>query len=254
MPLDVRLVVPCWNEAARLDVPAFEAGLSSDPSLALTFVDDGSRDATGAVLRALADAHPTRVDVVTLPTNRGKGEAVRAGLLHAIASRPAFVGWWDADLATPLADVDVLRRALLARDELVLAMGSRVGMLGAAIERRAVRHYAGRVVATWISRALRLATYDTQCGAKILKVAQTPDDLLAAPFLTRWLFDVEILARLELRHRAGQGPPPERVVVEVPLSSWREVPGSKVRPADFLRAAVELRRIRRVYGIRDPRS
>jgi hypothetical protein len=114
-------------------------------------------------------------------------------------------------------------------------------MLGTSIERRAIRHYAGRVVATRISRTLRVATYDTQCGAKLFRVDAMPAGLFDAPFETRWLFDVEVLARLSR---------PADVVIEVPLSVWHDVPGSKVRALDFFRAFLDLRRIRKRYGRR----
>jgi hypothetical protein len=191
---------------------------------------------------------------VALARNLGKGEAVRAGLLSALAGRPEFAGWWDADLATPLSETASLRAVLDARPGVWLAMGARVRMLGCAIDRRATRHVAGRVVATMISRALGLATYDTQCGAKLFRVAGTPPGLFDEAFLSRWLFDVEVLARLERRHRDGGGPPPEDVVVEVPLTRWTDVPGSKVRATDFVRAFFDLRRIRRRYGLRATRG
>lgn len=249
MASDVRLVVPCFDEANRLDVAAFRARLADDPHLALTLVDDGSRDGTRGVLEGLArDAGP-RVEVVALPRNVGKGEAVRAGVLAALRSDAAYVGWWDADLATPFAEVARLRAALEERPAAWLAMGARVQALGARIERRALRHYPGRFVASRVARMLRLPTYDTQCGAKLFRAATTPAGLFDAPFVTRWLFDVEVLARLERRHRDGQGPAPEDVVVEVPLQSWRDVPGSKVRPTDFFRALWGVRRIRRHYRL-----
>jgi glycosyltransferase involved in cell wall biosynthesis len=249
MPPTVRLVVPCFNEASRLDVAAFTAQLAADPAIAFTFVDDGSGDDTRARLEAVARAAPDRVDVVVLPENRGKGEAVRAGLRAALAHGPDFAGWWDADLATPFDEVARLVAALDARPGTWLAMGARVQALGARIERRASRHYAGRLIATRISRTLRMPTYDTQCGAKLFRVATLPPGLLDAPFLTRWLFDVEVIARLIRRHRDGLGPDAATLVVEVPLRRWTDVPGSKVRATDFVRAWFGLRRLRRHYGL-----
>jgi glycosyltransferase involved in cell wall biosynthesis len=254
MPGRVDLVVPCFDEAARLAPAELAKALAREPDLALTLVDDGSRDGTRRVLDAIAAESPGRVHVVALPENRGKGEAVRAGLLAALARKPAFAGWWDADLATPFDELATLRAALEAAPRAWLATGARVRMLGAAIERRALRHYAGRVVATWISRALRLPVYDTQCGAKLFRADAVPAGLLDEPFLTRWLFDVEVLARLERLHRDGKGPPPEDLVVEVPLRRWTDVPGSKVVPLDLVRARFALGRIRRHYGIAGPRA
>lgn len=245
----VRLVVPCFDEAGRLDLPAFRAALAAWPGLAFTFVDDGSRDGTRATLEAFARETPDRVEVVALSENRGKGEAVRAGLRAAAAHGADFGGWWDADLATPLDEVPRLVSALDARPGACLAMGARVQMLGTDIRRRAARHYAGRWIATRISRMLRVATYDTQCGAKVFRVAAMPPGLFDAPFVTRWLFDVEVLGRLLRRHRDGDGPPVETSVVEVPLRRWTDVPGSKVRGADFFRALAGVRRIRRAYRL-----
>lgn len=249
MPSAVRLVVPCFDEAARFDAAAFRAQLAATPGLAFTFVDDGSRDGTRARLEAFAREAPDRAEVVVLPENRGKGEAVRAGVRAALAHAPELVGWWDADLSTPFDEVPRLAAALAARPEAWLAMGARVQALGTDIRRRAVRHYAGRLVATWISRGLRLRTYDTQCGAKLFRVAATPPGLFDAPFVTRWLFDVEVLARLVRRHRDGVGAAVETLVFEVPLRRWTDVPGSKVRPTDFFRALLGVRRIRRHYGL-----
>lgn len=249
MPSAVRLVVPCYEEERRLDLAAFRAGLDAAPGLAFTFVDDGSRDGTRARLEAFARDAAGRVEVVALPENRGKGEAVRAGIRAACAHAPDFVGWWDADLATPLDEVARLEAALVARPGTWLAMGARVRMLGAEIRRRASRHVAGRLVATRISRGLRLPTYDTQCGAKLFRAPTTPAALFDAPFLTRWLFDVEVLARLARRHLDGEGPPVGDLVVEVPLRRWSDVPGSKVRPSDFFRALLGVRRIRRHYHL-----
>lgn len=249
MPSAVRLVVPCFDEARRLDLAAFAEGLRAAPGLALTFVDDGSTDGTRARLEAFAREAPDRVDVVALPENRGKGEAVRAGVLAALARAPDFVGWWDADLATPLDEVPRLEAALDARPGTWLAMGARVAGLGTDIRRRALRHYAGRFVATWISRGLRVRTYDTQCGAKLFRAAATPRGLFDAPFVTRWLFDVEVLARLTRRHLDGEGPRVEDLVVEVPLRRWTDVPGSKVRATDFVRALLGVRRVRRHYRL-----
>src|SRR5688572_24177945 len=187
MPPAVRLVVPCWNEEARLDESEFHAALDADRDLALTFVDDGSTDRTRGVLLSMASARPERIAVVGLASNVGKGEAVRAGLRAVLATAPAYAGWWDADLATPLAEVRRLRAALDARPGTFLAMGARVRMLGTSIERRALRHYAGRIVATRIARTLGVATYDTQCGAKLFRVDAMPAGLFDDPFETRWL-------------------------------------------------------------------
>jgi hypothetical protein len=72
-------------------------------------------------------------------------------------------------------------------------------------------------------------------------------DLFQQPFLSRWIFDVEILARLIKRTRGKDIPPADRLIYEFPLTEWRDVAGSKVQLYDFTKAALELYRIRRKY-------
>src|SRR5689334_22664996 len=99
------LIIPCYNEADRLDPAAFGA-LFAAPNIALLLVDDGSTDSTRGVLQTMARAHPDRVKVLALERNGGKGEAVRRGLLAAVAEgRTDVVGYLDADLATPPGEV-----------------------------------------------------------------------------------------------------------------------------------------------------
>ncbi len=236
------LVVPCFDEERRLDRRAFDRALDARPELGLLFADDGSTDGTGAWIDAYAAARPDRVLALHLPRNRGKAEAVRQGVLRAIhARRPAWVGYWDADLATPLDELASFEDELRRHPDAAVLLGSRVKLMGRVVERDPARHYAGRVFATLASLTLGLPVYDTQCGAKLVE-AGLAAQLFAEPFVSGWVFDVELLARLVDR----EGPEgAARRVVEVPLRTWTDVAGSKVRPADFPRALLALARIRR---------
>jgi dolichyl-phosphate beta-glucosyltransferase len=228
------LVVPCFNEEARLDEAPWIAWLDATPDAELLFVDDGSSDGTGALLAAWSARHP-RVRALTLPSNQGKAEAVRAGLRAAFSRGASVSGYWDADLATPLGTVAALRAALEDDAALWVALGSRVAVLGARIERSAARHYLGRVAATLASWVLDLVVYDTQCGAKLLRGAPPVRAALEVPWLTTWTFDVELVGRL--LDAPGGGAHRLR---EVPVPAWRDVRGSKLGWRDVLRAPVEL--------------
>jgi glycosyltransferase involved in cell wall biosynthesis len=237
------IVVPCYNEAKRLDRAAFLRFARGNAEVRFLFVDDGSTDATGAVLAKLCAERPEQFELLTLPQNGGKAEAVRQGMVRAFGSSARYAGYWDADLATPL---EVIRRFSQVLDDspwLELVMGSRVQLLGRKIERRPARHYLGRVFATFASLVLGLRVYDTQCGAKLFRGTQAMKQLFEKPFGARWIFDVEILARM-LDQRHGQGMPADQVIYEEPLTDWVDVGGSKVRATHMIVSMLDLFRIR----------
>ncbi|WP_242360212.1 MULTISPECIES: glycosyltransferase [unclassified Anaeromyxobacter] len=238
MPEAVALVIPCFNEAVRLQREELLRLARAREGLSLVLVDDGSTDGTVAVLDELRRAEPARISVVLLPRNRGKAEAVREGLRRALAGGAAVVGYADADLSTPVDElVRLVDTARGSRREAVL--GSRVRLLGRRIERQPLRHYLGRVFATLASLALGLAVYDTQCGAKLFRATPALAAALEAPFRTRWIFDVELLARLRAGG-PGVAPLGEDAFEEVPLLAWRDVGGSKLRPGAMLAAGLQL--------------
>jgi glycosyltransferase involved in cell wall biosynthesis len=239
----IAVVVPCYNEAQRLPVPQFAEFLQT-AAVDLVFVNDGSRDGTSAVLAKLRDLRPERVTVLDEKVNRGKAEAVRLGICAALARGCDYVGFWDADLATPLSDIPQFAAILDARPELDMVFGSRVKLLGRQVERRAVRHYLGRVFATFVSTMLDLPIYDTQCGAKLFRVNEHAQALFGAPFLSRWIFDVEIIARY-LRAVGPQAA--AKRIYEFPLMRWVDVAGSKLKPGDFVTSFVDVLRIRSAY-------
>ncbi len=225
------VVVPCFNEALRLDVDALLAMVDDDTGLLL--VDDGSGDATLVLLQAAAARDPGHVRVLARARNGGKAEAVRAGLNAAIDAGADVVGYLDADLSTP---VDEMRRILDTLDcgpALSVVMGARVALLGRDVRRSASRHYLGRAFATVASLSLGLRVYDTQCGAKAFRVGAPLRQALRAPFTSRWAFDVELLARLL------ESLPPD-AFFELPLARWIDVGGSKLGAGAMIRAGLDV--------------
>ena len=250
MPPGCKIVVPCYNEAERLRPEAFRAFAAREPGVDFLFVNDGSTDATSARLRELASTAPERFAVLDLPRNVGKAETVRAGMCAAFKSTASYVGYWDADLATPLDEIPRFVAVLEGAPRVEVVFGARVQLLGRRVRRRPVRHYLGRVFATAVSLVLRLPIYDTQCGAKLLRRTPALAALFETPFLVNWTFDVEILARLARSRRAHGGTPLDEAVYELPLERWEDVAGSKVRPGDFFVAFFEIARIWYTYGRR----
>lgn len=229
----VVLVVPCHNEAQRLDIPAFEAATDRFRQLSFLFVDDGSTDNTAKILSDLVASLPIgRGRLLTISTNVGKAAAVHRGVADVLAGdsteiEPFAVGYWDADLSTPLSEFEALIDTLDASPETLVVLGSRVKLMGWNIRRHATRHYTGRVFATLASLALGFPVYDTQCGAKVFRVCDDVREVFLHPFRSRWAFDVELLARLAKLQGRDMGK--RRVVVEHPLQRWADIPGSKVK-------------------------
>ena len=231
------IVIPCFDEERRLDRPAL-AALADSGRVRLLLVDDGSTDGTLAILHELRDAS-SAVDVLELAENQGKAEAVRLGLLRAAESGATVAGYYDADLATPPAELLRLIEFLEERPGLAFVLGSRVRLLGRTITRSPVRHYLGRVFATFASLALAIPVYDTQCGAKVFRVTPELVEALDRPFRSAWVLDVELMGRL-LSGSATAGPVPVAAFEEVPLLEYRDAPGSKVRLREKARALADL--------------
>ena len=234
------LVVPCHNEETRLDTGAFLDWVSARPSRYLRFVNDASTDQTAAVLDRLSEQH-SRISVLHLSPNRGKAGAVRVGVLQEPLRD--LVGFWDADLATPLREVDRLIEVLLSDPNLQCVAGIRVNRLGARIERSLPRHVLSRLFVTVASVLLRLHAYDTQCGAKLFR-QQVVQPLFAEAFVSRWFFDLELYARL--RTLSPDVELTERVC-EHSLTEWKAMGHSRLRLRDFVKAPLELYRIHRRY-------
>ena len=233
----VLLIIPCFNEAKRLDPQPFKAA-SAD--ISFCFANDGSSDQTLSMLQQ-AFSQIGKVSVFSSEKNLGKANIIRAAVLDQLKKgldpEIEWVGFWDADLATPLEEVALfLRFQADFAPEAQAIFGSRVLRLGAEIIRSRKRHYLGRLFATFASVALGVKSYDSQCGAKIFR-KDVLTKVFADEFLSRWIFDLEILLRLD-----------EKNVVEVPLRRWHDVPGSKIKIyKEGFRVLKELYLIRKKY-------
>jgi dolichyl-phosphate beta-glucosyltransferase len=237
------IVIPCYDEAARLNIEVFAQYLSSKPHIDLLFVNDGSKDDTLGVLSKLKGMNPAQIDILDLEKNCGKAEAVRLGLkLSFEKDSYTYIGFWDADLATPLEEIDHLLNFSNEGNKKIV-MASRMKRMGANVERKASRHIFGRIFSTFASVILKLPVYDTQCGAKLFHA--TTRDLFNEQFVTKWLFDIEILARF--RNKFGV-PATLNTVIEVPLNTWKEIGGSKLKLKHLLKVPFELLKIRNKYN------
>lgn len=238
------IIIPFYNEVGRFPETEFLEFLEKDTETSFCFVNDGSTDGTGRMLESLRKKYPDRILVISQPGNRGKAAAVQAGMNASLMHfQSAYYGYFDADLSTRLDESYHLREKFTEKPGLQYAFGSRVAILGMKIERSLYRHLIGRVIATFISNILHLMVYDTQCGAKLFSRSMA-ERVFDKPFLSRWLFDVEILARII--GMVGRKEV-ENVVVEVPVSLWTDKGGSKIIWTYGFRVWFDLMRIRRHY-------
>ena len=227
--IDLTVVIPAHNEQDRIG-PTLAAicAYLSDRELAweVIVVDDGSRDSTGLIVEAIAAAEP-RIRLVRSPRNRGKGHAVRVGILE---SRGRDVLMSDADLSTPIGELDRLRAG---RGSAVAAVGSRSDLSKITVRQHPLREALGglghRIITATAVRGIR----DTQCGFKLFD-GPAARHVFADARIDGWAFDVEIL---HLFQRYGWA------VAEVPVS-WAHATGSKLRPTAYLRVLLEIVQLR----------
>jgi dolichyl-phosphate beta-glucosyltransferase len=234
----VALVVPCYNERGRIDIARFAAG-GEEVDLDILFVDDGSSDGTAAYIDQQI-AGNARMDLLCSEKNCGKAEAVRRGMLEGLYRYPLaeWIGFWDADLSSPLSEVKrMLQFQEMEGGSFDAVWASRLMRAGSTVERAIHRHIFGRAFTTAIHSLLGVRAYDTQCGAKLF-CRDVVKEIFNDPFISRWIFDVEIYCRLGHDR-----------ILECPVKEWREVPGSKVKIArEVFRVGGDLLRMRRTYG------
>ena len=228
MQKDLAIVIPCYNEADRLPVSQFKNFLSVQPKVSVFFVNDGSKDKTLEELRALKDQFPEQIEVLNMPQNSGKANAVRMGVRQVLLQKKFLkVAYLDADLATSLEEC--LRLSEYVKDEVLLAFGSRILKLDNQIKRKWYRFLLGRLVATAISNTLKLSIYDSQCGCKIFEF-QIAEKIFDEVFISKWLFDVEIFFRMIRLFGRSEI---QNQIREIPLRAWVDAPDSRVSPLYF---------------------
>jgi len=241
--VDLSIVIPAYNEERRIE-PTLERNLAylagqSWRSEILVVIDGSSDDTAGVVRRVRSGDTPVRV--LDVRVNRGKGACVRRGMLAASGDLRLFT---DADLSTPIDDVEALRQAIAAGHD--LAIGSRhLPASRITVPQPWQRRLMGRTFNWCVQQLAVPGIRDTQCGFKLL-TADAAARVFRRQEIEHFGFDVEVLwiaRRLGLR------------IAEVPVT-WTDDPRSTVRPvADSLQMLGDLIRIRRAdrRGLYDPR-
>jgi dolichyl-phosphate beta-glucosyltransferase len=228
------IVIPAYNEETRLP-KTLERILGwlqeqTFKSQEVIVVDDGSTDGTAGIAEQYGKP-PSPVRLLRNPGNRGKGYAVRHGMLDAGG---AWILYTDADLSTPIEDVHKLYSAALAQ-EAAIAIGSRaIDRSLVAVHQSVFREYSGRFFNLVMRAVTGLPFRDTQCGFKLYR-ADAAKEVFSRQEQDGFSFDVEdlfIAQKLGLR------------ALEVPVR-WSNVDGTKVTLTQGLRSFTDLLRIRK---------
>ena len=244
--MSIALVVPCYNEALRLNQRNWKM-VAELPGLTLIFVNDGSTDDTQKVLRGMCDNSGARY--VNLPSNVGKSEAVRLGMLSAFEDEEhkfTAVGFIDSDGAFSLTEIKRMMAIFHQRTsspyDFDCVWSSRIVLAGRMVQRTKTRHILGRIVASLVTSRIDDCPYDTQCGFKIWVISSELWQCIQHPFETRWLFEIELLWRWQnIHHR-------KLCIWEEPLEFWQDVSGSKIGLKESFRIIKEIIQIRRLSG------
>jgi dolichyl-phosphate beta-glucosyltransferase len=238
------LIIPCYNEANRLDADAFAEFLSGAKDISICFGNDASTDGTLDVLQKIQSKYNERVFIVSHDKNRGKAEIVRKGVNEMYKlSRFDYFGYFDADLSAPLGACSGFIKYLEQNINCQAVFGSRIEKPGVVIKKIYLRHLAGRIFSLVVNYLFKLRLYDTQCGAKLFRKEIVPL-VFNEPFISRWLFDIEIILRLRKFYLKDGG-----VIEEKPLLLWVNKKGSKITVADLLKLPKQMLEIKRRYRI-----
>lgn len=229
--MKITIIIPFYNEVKRVKHDCFMEIFNAFPHYNFVLVDDGSSDRTIEILEEFKSKFSS-VKVLKLDKNVGKAEAIRSAVLSL--SDADFIAYYDADLATPFSELDRLIQFSFQYPNYKMIMGARIKLIGNSVKRSLKRHYFGRIFATIVSQfILKVAVYDTQCGAKVVDY-ETAKLIFEKPFISKWLFDVELLKRLQKIHNLKEA------VKEIPLEKWEEIGNSKIKVGDFIRIPFQL--------------
>jgi len=237
------LIIPCYNEEKRIK-KELVVWLLTHSTIDIYLANDGSTDRTIEVLEDIAADFSERCYVLNYKHNRGKAATIFNAANELIDSNSySHIGYFDADFSTPVPEVLLMLNELLKNPDFFIT-GCRVKLLNSTIDRKFYRHVIGRIIVTLVNLRFDLGVYDTQCGAKIFPVS-IAKTAFNKPFLTSWLFDMEIFIRLKNNDLMFNGR-------EFPLNNWTDVEGSKLSWKTAFKIIREMYILTSNYSVNDP--
>ena len=242
--MSVGVIIPCFNEANRLNINAFKKCLKTYHDFQLCFVNDGSTDDTLHLLSSFQREFKERVTIIDMKKNKGKAAAIRAGsrFLYSL-KKIKYVGFLDADLSTDFEEFNDLVDNLKLEKKLIMVFGSR-NSEKSNVNRNNLRDFFSKVVNHFIKIILKLPIKDTQCGAKVFRVKYIPV-MYNSKFKSKWLFDIELFLRLKIHFNNKNI---MDYIKECPLKNWNHVDDSKLGIRDSVQIPYKLAKIWFAYS------
>lgn len=238
------VVIPCFREEKRINVNKYLED-SAKFSSQVFLVDDGSPDKTFDVLKKLEKSNPDKFIAIKSPKNQGKGEAVRLGMNIALDNKFKKIGFLDSDLAVDFKEYDNFLRCFDRDKELNTVIGVRSKLAGHKIDRSNFQYLRQRIIAKMGHVLFSPQVIDTQCGAKVFS-ADVLKKTIKEPFITRWLFDQELLTRIsKLKENIGKN-----WLLEYPVQKWTEYGNSHVKSSDFAKSLKDYFKLIWKYGVK----
>lgn len=236
----IAVIVPCFNEEHRFPFEYWKKIVGTENEINWLFIDDGSSDRTFEILQDICLGTSARV--LKSAINGGKGSAIREGFLEILENDLAIevLGYLDSDGAFSINDIfrlaalTIQPKNSLITQPIDAVISSRVALAGRKINRKASRHYLGRIIATLLTSKWSDAPYDTQSGYKLFINTESFRDAIKSDFSTRWFIDVELLTRIGINNGGRLS------IWEEPLFYWNDVDGSKLKIKNFYSIFFEL--------------
>ena len=238
------MIIPCFNEENRLNIDYWKQIINERLNVHWIFINDGSTDKTIEILSELDNRN--NVSILNYSKNKGKAEAIRAGMNEALKLTQSIrlVGYCDSDCAFTSEDIfNLLDRAITDihnQKLLKVWISSRIALSGRKIIRRKNRHYLGRIIATFITMGWNSAPYDTQSGLKLFSFDRELKSAISTPFKTKWFCDLELISRILIHN------PEENIIWEEPLNYWKDIGGSKITIRQFPKILIEIYQIKKI--------
>lgn len=240
MTQKIALLIPCYNESERLDIKVFKSFIKKNSSLiTFYFIDDGSTDGTSEIIQNQF-LQFKNCYLISLNKNLGKGNALRTGFLKEETKKHRYAAFIDADMDIPLEQV-VKMYDKMENSMATIAISDRGFYKDFKFNR--LRSYMSLIMVKMANNLVgyKIPIKDTQCGCKMF-ATEVIDICFKEPFVSQWLFDIEIFIRFKSGYKNSRN-----FILEVPLKINENITKSNSKLLSGHKILWQLYKIKRNY-------